>query len=119
MAVISVYFVYRRNEVNVTTLMTGKINTIQSLLEADCRYYTSYEDFGTQESGGRIEEIGNFTKSDITLYTTQGKVFKSTYPEAFERMLLGSRTDDSAYRNIMYRNRRFHIHLSFPAVFLN
>ncbi len=110
MAVISVYFVYRRNEVNVTTLMTGKINTIQSLLEADCRYYTSYEDFGTQESGGRIEEIGNFTKSDITLYTTQGKVFKSTYPEAFERMLLGSRTDDSAYRNIMYRNRRFHIH---------
>lgn len=110
MAVISVYFVYRRNEANVTTLMTGKINTIQSLLEADCRYYTSYEDFGTQESGGRIEEIGNFTKSDITLYTTQGKVFKSTYPEIFDRMLLGSRTDDEAYRNIMYRNRRFFIH---------
>ena len=110
MAVISVYFVYRRNEVNVTTLMTGKINTIQSLLEADSRYYTSYEDFGTQESGGRIEEIGNFTKSDITLYTTQGKVFKSTYPEAFERMLLGSRTDSDAYRNIMYSHRRFFIH---------
>ena len=110
MAVISVYFVYRRNEANVTTLMTGKINTIQSLLEADCRYYTSYEDFGSQESGGRIEEIGNFTKSDITLYTTQGKVFRSTCPEAFERMLLGSRTDNEAYRNIMYRNRRFFIH---------
>ncbi|MBR1872699.1 MAG: hypothetical protein IJ795_05780 [Bacteroidales bacterium] len=110
MAVISVLFVYRRNESNVMNLMTGKIGTIQSLVEASARYYSSRQDFNTQEFSGTLENIASYTKSDISLYTTSGRVFKSTYPQAFERMMLGSRLDEDAYQSIMYRNLRYYIH---------
>jgi len=110
MAVISVLFVYKRNEANVTNLMTGKINTIQSLINAEARYYDSYEDFGTRGMSSSLDDIGNFTKSDISLYTTSGRIFASTYPEIFERMLIGSRVNEDAFRNIMYDHRRYYIH---------
>jgi len=110
MAVISVLFVYRRNEANAQTLMTGKINTIQSLVQAEARYFSSASDFATQEMSGALEEISDYTKSDITLYNTSGKVFASTYPEIFERKIIGSRTNQDAYNNIMYLNKRYYIH---------
>lgn len=110
MAVISVLFVYRRNETNLMNLMTGKISTIQSLVEASGRYFTSPDDFSSQEFSGELENIASYTKSDISLYTTSGRIFKSTYPEAFERMMLGSRLDEDAYRSIMYSNLRYYIH---------
>ncbi len=110
MAFISVLFVYRRNESNVMNLMTGKIGTIQSLVEASGRYFTTAAEFNSQEFTGALEDIAGYTKSDISLYTTDGRVFKSTYPDVFERMLLGSRLDEDAYRSIRYRHLRYYIH---------
>ena len=110
MATISVFFVYRRNEANLQSLMTNKVNTIQSLVEADSRYFTSYNDYASQEFGNKLADIGNYTNSDISLYTLEGKVFKSTYPEIFERMAIGSRIDDSAFKSIMRNHKRYYIH---------
>ena len=110
LAVISVLFVYRRNEANVMNLMTSKVNTIQSLVQADARYYPSVESFDTQEAVSRLADISDYTKSDITLYTTSGRVHRSTNPEVFERMLVGARTNEDAYRNIIYENLRYYIH---------
>ena len=110
MATISVAFVNSRNERNVMNLMTGKIGTIQSLVNAEARFFSGPSDFTSQEFGGILEDIAANTKSDISLYTTYGSVFKSTYPEAFSRMYLGSRLDEDAFRNIMGRNLRYYIH---------
>ncbi len=110
MALISVLFVYRRNEANVMNLMTTKIGTIQSIAQAGCRYYKSYEDFSTQAGSQMLTEIADYTKSDITLYTPKGKVFKSTRPEVFERMIWGMRADEDAYRSIVYEKKRYFIH---------
>ncbi len=110
MMTISVYFVYKRNEANVSTLMTEKISTIQSLVEASARYFVSVDNFATKEMADVLEDVGNYTKSDITIYTTSGKVFTSTYPEIFERMIIGSRTDEEAFQNIIFRKKSFHIH---------
>ena len=57
-----------------------------------------------------IDNIGDYTRSDITLYSPGGKVFNTTAPEIFENMIIGSRTNDEAYRNIMYNNKRYYIH---------
>jgi nitrogen fixation/metabolism regulation signal transduction histidine kinase len=57
-----------------------------------------------------MENICNTTKSDITLYTPEGKVFRSTTPEVFERMIMGSRMDESAYYNIRNLHQRYFIH---------
>jgi len=109
MAVISVVFVYNRNEANIKALMINKIGTIQSLMEAECGNYSDLSDIDSQDALVILRNIGDYTKSDITLYATGGKAFHSTNPEVFDRMILGSRAHHDAYRNIMHRNKRYFI----------
>lgn len=110
MTVISVLFVYKRNEVNMYNLMSTKITTVQALIENRIRSASSYQDLMGQDFAAALENIGNTTKSDITLYTPAGKVFRSTTPEVFERMIIGSRLDQHAFHNIRHLNQRFYIH---------
>ena len=110
MAAVSILFVYKRNEINMRNLMSSKISTVQALAESRARNFRSFHDLATQEFGVIMENICNTTKSDITLYTPEGKVFRSTTPEVFEKMILGSRIDEEAYHNICKLNQRFYIH---------
>lgn len=109
MTIISVLFVYRRNETNMHNLMSAKISTIQALLESSIRYTESWKDLSSQEFAQELEKISATTQSDISLFTPEGKVFQSTSPEVYERMIIGSRIDQEAYYNICQRNQRFYI----------
>ena len=109
MTTISVLFVYKRNEVNMQNLMSTKISTIQALIENRARQASSWQDLRGQEFASLLENIGNTTKSDITLYSPEGKVFLSTTPEVFEKMIIGSRIDQDAFHNIRHQNQRFFI----------
>lgn len=110
MAVVSIIFVYKRNEINMHNLMSSKISTVQALTESRVRNARSWRDLMTPEFGIVMENISNTTKSDITFYTPEGKVFRSTTPEVFEKMILGSRIDQDAYYNICRLNQRYYIH---------
>ena len=110
MTVISVVFVYKRNETNMYDLMSSRISTLQALTETRARQVKVWNDLLTQEMVATFENIGNTTKSDITLYTPEGKVFHSTTPEVFEKLILGSRINEEAFRNIKHMNQRFFIH---------
>ncbi len=110
MTAISILFVYKRNEENMHNLMTSRITTIQAFVERQARTARSWQDLNTPEFTAQLENIGNTTKSDITIYTPGGKVFKSTTPEVFERMIMGSRLDEQAYHNIRDLHQRFFIH---------
>ena len=110
MAAVSILFVYKRNEVNMHNLMSSKISTVQALTESRTRNFRSFQDLSTQEFGIAMENICNTTKSDLTFYTPEGKVFRSTTPEVFEKMVLGSRINQEAYHNICRLNQRFYIH---------
>ena len=63
----------------------------------------------TQAFAAALDDISNATKVDITLYTPGGKVFRSTSPEVFEKLILGSRIDQEAFYKIRNRNQRFYI----------
>ena len=110
MTAISILFVYKRNEENMHNLMTSRITTIQAFVERLARTARSWQDLNTPEFTTQLENIGNTTKSDITIFTPGGKVFKSTTPEVFERMIMGSRLDEEAYHNIRDLHQRFFIH---------
>ena len=110
MTIISVVFVYKRNEENMYNLMSSRITTIQALVERQARNARDWQDLNSQEFSSSLENISNTTKCDITLYTPGGKVFHSTTPEVFERMIMGSRIDQNAYYNIRDRHQRFFIH---------
>ena len=109
LAGVSVLFVYRRNSANLKSSMADKVNSLQTLLQARCRYVQDFSDFSSQEASMILEDISNTMKSDITLYTTNGKEFRSTTPEVFDRMLLGSRMNPDAFESIIYKNKRYYI----------
>lgn len=110
MTAVSVLFVYKRNETNMHNLMSTKISTIQALIENRIRSAKSWQDLMGQEFAAALENIGNTTKSDITLFTPEGKVFLSTTPEVFEKMILGSRITQDAFHSIRHENQRYFIH---------
>ncbi|MBQ8421328.1 MAG: cache domain-containing protein [Bacteroidales bacterium] len=110
MTIVSITFVYKRNEANMYNLMSSKINTLQALIEARVRGASDYQALATADFDSELENISNMTKSDITLYTPSGKLFRSTTPEVFEKMVIGSRMDEEAYYNIRHLNQKFFIH---------
>lgn len=109
LATVSVLFVYRRNNANLRSSMADKINSLQTLLQSRCRYVKDFTDFNTQEASGILEDVSTTMKSDITLYTTGGKELRSTTPEVFDLMLMGSRMNPDAFENIIYKNKRYYI----------
>ena len=109
LTIVSVFFVYKRNEENMRNLMSSRISTIQGLVGSHTKGVKSYRELQNQNFRSAMEKISSNTKSDITLYTPDGKVFYSTTPEVFDKMVLGNRIDQDAYHNIHYRNQRFYI----------
>ena len=109
MATVSVFFVYERNDANRQEMMSDKVNSIQAMLAGSFRYVDDYRQINPQELNGLMENVRNMSKADITLYSPQGKAFKSTAPDVFDRMLVSDRMDEDAYKNIVYRNKRYFI----------
>ena len=107
MTAASVTFVYKRNTNNMNNMMSDKINTMQRLMEARTKFANSWHDLNSQEIVAAMENIGHTMKSDLTLYTPGGKVFRSTSPEVFEKMLFGTRMNQEAYYSIKFKNQRF------------
>lgn len=109
MAAVSVVFVYRRNDANKRTMMTDRVNSIRAILESECEKARTFRDLSSPEFSALVDETSNMMTTDISLYTTEGKVFYSTTPEIFDRALLGSRLDQNTYHAIMHLNKRYFI----------
>ena len=110
MSVFSVYFVYRRNDKDMDAMMSSKINTIQTMVQGRLRQASSLSELRGQEVMGALEYTADVLKSDITLYTPSGRVFLTTTPEIFDRMIIGRRLNEDALYNIVYGHKRYYIH---------
>ncbi len=109
MAIISITFVYKRNEQNMFNMMKARVSTIQEALEKHTRNAKSWRDLSSTHFASILDDIGNATKSDVSLYSPEGKIFRSTSPEIFESRILGSRINEHAFYNIQSRAKRFYI----------
>ena len=109
MATVSVFFVYDRNDANKQEMMSDKINSVQAMLAGGFRYVDDYRVANPQELSALLENARNMAKADITLYSPQGKAFRSTAPDVFDRMLVSNRMNEDAYRSIVYQNKRYFI----------
>ena len=109
MATVSVFFVYERNDTNKREMMSDKVNSLQTMMAGSFRYVDDYRQMNAQELTGLLENARNMAKADITLYSPQGKAFKSTAPDVFDRMMISDRMDGDAYENIVYRHARYFI----------
>ncbi len=104
MASVSVFFVYSRNDSNMHTVMSDKIGSITSMIEAGTH---DAHGFSRRAVRRLVEQVGNDTYSDITLYSLSGKMLVSTVPVVFERQFLDERINGDAYGQIVYEHRRY------------
>ena len=111
MAGFSVWFVYKRNNADMESIMTARINTLQSMLQERLRQVENPEEVRTTAVMAAAESVGNNLKCDISLFDLKGRVVMSTTPEVYDRMILGHRLDDNAYNQIIYGHKRFYTHL--------
>ena len=109
MAIVSITFVYDRNEKNLFDMMKSRVSTIQSMLESRVSRAKSWKELTNASFTSLLNNIGDNTKSDISLYTPEGKVFKSTSPEVFENRILSSRIKAEIFYDIQSRSKRFYI----------
>ena len=112
MSTASVLFVNKRNEENLNNSMRAKILTIQKMAERHFINANSYEDISSNLYSKIIGEIASTLKSDISLFSADGKLFKTTAPEIFENSLLSSRINNDAYYMIKYSNQKFYLQKS-------
>ena len=110
MAGFSVWFVYKRNNADMESIMTARINSLQSMLQERLRQVEDPEEIRTTATLAAVEGVGNNLKCDISLFDLSGRVVMSTTPEVYDRMILGHRLDDAAYMQIMYVHKRFYMH---------
>lgn len=110
MATVSVVFVYRRNEDNLSKIMSDKINAVQALVQEGLRSFHGAADFSSPEVQQMVHTVSTNTSCDITLYAPDGLVMTSTTPEVFERQLLGIRINEDALDYILTKNKRYYIH---------
>ncbi|MCQ2150454.1 MAG: ATP-binding protein [Bacteroidales bacterium] len=107
---VSVLFVYKRNEANMSSIMSDRINSIQTLMNSRIRGVYSSNALMSPEVRSLLDIVGEDTGSDITLYRPDGRVMMSTFPEVFSRRIMGGRINDEAFRNIYYQSKRYYIH---------
>ena len=109
MALVSVLFVYSRNEGNRRTVMSDKIGSIVTMMDAGLQDLSADGQTDWAALRSLIERVGTDTGSDITLYTPDGRLMMSTTPMVFDQRMITNRMDATAYYNIIYRNRRHYI----------
>jgi len=110
MAGFSIWFVNKRNQAEMESVMTSRVNTLQSMMQERLRMVSSDDQLRTVGVRNEVEGIGNSLRCDITLFDVSGRMAFSTTPEVYERMVLGQRLDQTAFYNIVYANKRFFLH---------
>ena len=104
-SVLSVVYVYNRNENNLNTAMSDRISSLTAMVEAEASDVGSFIDRGNLLR--LIRRISADTDSDITVYSPAGTVLATTTPFVFERMMLSGRISGEAYGNIIYGHQRY------------
>lgn len=107
MTVISIFFVYKRNSENTNNMMSSRITTIQALINRHAKNAESYTEMMTPAIRTGLEDISKTTKSDISLYSPDGRIFYSSATDVFDKMILGNRMHKKAFHSIRHQHQRF------------
>ena len=109
MAVVSVIFVTRSNEDNMSRVMSEKISAVQSMVQSRLGVLHSSDDLRSPEVMALLKGVSEDVRADVTIYTPDGRLVLSSTPEIFERMLLGARIHEKAYDSIIKGHKRYYI----------
>ena len=103
LVLVSVSFVYDRNNNTAQRMMADKVNSIRFQLQSSLRSSSS-EELTSRETMELLRRVGDNSGSDISLYSPDGKVLLSTAPELHNQNILGYRLDATPYYHLTYLN---------------
>jgi signal transduction histidine kinase len=86
--------------------MEEKLLTAQSTIADYCKYADSYNSINTSGLYDAMSRLAGDIRTNINLYSPQGSLIRSTQPELFERFLLSSRMNSSAFYKIIRGRKR-------------
>lgn len=109
MAMVSVLFVYQRNERNLQSSMSSKISTVQIAFDAACRQFPGPEDMQTPEFMRTLEEVSRNSGMPMDVYSTDGTLLISTAQTQRRRVEMRSLISPEAYRSIRLEYQRYYI----------
>lgn len=108
MMVVSIFFVFRRNNLNMYSMMADKINSIRAMVD---------NRFADIPLGGRnalsgeavsaLKDVKDMSGTDISLYGVNGKILMSTLPEGLGKNAMKIRMDSKAFDRIIRQNKRY------------
>lgn len=107
-ALVSIVFIYQRNERNQVNSMSRRVSAIQLMLDGECRQMSFSSSMLDSRFIARLQEIGRSTRSEITMYSPDGKAFLGSSPDVMGK-LPSTRMDPVAYRNIIFDHQRYFI----------
>lgn len=110
MALVSVLFVYRRNVSNLNTIMSEKVNAIQSMVQAGVKGARNTDDLRSPEMKALLEQVSMSANADVAVYSPSGKLIMTTAPEVFARTYMMCRMNEDAFDQIIHRNKRYFVH---------
>ena len=96
----SAYFVGTRARNDSRAQMVERIGAIRELLQDHLRYSPSLSDVPPASLANVLEEVSDASRCDLTLYSPEGKMLRSTAMDLYRQMLLGTRVNDKAFRAI-------------------
>jgi len=107
MMTVSVVFVYRRNEINMQNMMSDKINGIQSLLAGRTRSLRAADDLVSGEMSMLLETVGLANDTDISLYSTDGKLLMTSGTSRAGNAVVDNRINGDAFNSIKFNGDRY------------
>ena len=107
LSLVSVLFIYSRNENNMHTAMSEKISAVTAMLEAEAPQVTSFANMERGQLLAIVKRVSDDTDSDISVFSPSGSVLATTTPFVYERMMLSSRISAEAYGRIIYGHQRY------------
>ncbi|MBR6345988.1 MAG: hypothetical protein IKR69_01200 [Bacteroidales bacterium] len=103
----SVWFVYKRALSDSRANMMSKLGAITNSVQSRLRMVETQEELREQRIITSLDNIGTNLKSDINLYSPDGRLLLTTAPELLDRMIIGRRMAGEAVYNIRDRHSRY------------
>ena len=107
MAIVSVYFVFKRNEANMQSVMSYKIDSISKMVNTGIAEQSKDSELSMQDLRELIDRAGDESNSDINLYNASGRLLFSTSQVLFRQQMVSGRINGDAYEQIVYNTKRY------------
>lgn len=109
LAVVSVLFVYNRNDENTRLMMVEKISSARAMIQSALDMVDDLEDVSRRDLFSLLRSVSDDVNSDLSLYRADGRLFMSAAWQRNTPFSVQPRMSEEAYRKIVWEYESYAI----------